>query len=158
MTSSWRKVIPRSFWSLGINIRAWLTHISVANKMRTGYNYQQFVEEISHVSYREALLCFKSHSWWRHQMETFSALLALCGGNSPVTGEFPTQRPVTRIFDVLFHLCLNKRLSKQSQGWWVETPSRWFWRHGNVHRRLRVSVDSWTGWVGRVAEQCVSNI
>ena len=36
-------------------------------------------------------------SWWRHQMETFSALLAICAGNSPVTSEFPAQRPVTRI-------------------------------------------------------------
>ena len=43
-------------------------------------------------------------SWWRHQMETFSALLALCVGNSPVPGEFPTQRPVTRSFDVFFDL------------------------------------------------------
>ena len=42
------------------------------------------------------------HSWWRHQMETFSALLALCAGNSPVNGEFPAQRPVTRSFDVFF--------------------------------------------------------
>ena len=39
-------------------------------------------------------------SWWRHQMETFSALLAICAGNSPVHGEFPAQRPVTRSFDV----------------------------------------------------------
>ena len=39
-------------------------------------------------------------SWWRHQTETFSALLALCAGNSPVTGEFPSQRPVTGSFDV----------------------------------------------------------
>ena len=46
-------------------------------------------------------------------METFSALLALCAGNSPVTGEFPLQRPVTRSFDVFFDLCLNKWLSKQ---------------------------------------------
>ena len=46
-------------------------------------------------------------------METFSALLALCAGNSPVTGEFPTQRPVTRSFDVFYDLRLNKRLSKQ---------------------------------------------
>ena len=37
-------------------------------------------------------------------METFSALLAICEGNSPVTGEFPAQRPVTRSFDVFFHL------------------------------------------------------
>ena len=35
-------------------------------------------------------------TWWRHQMETFTALLAICAGNSPVTGEFPAQRPVTR--------------------------------------------------------------
>ena len=41
--------------------------------------------------------CFK---WWRHQMETFSALLAICEGNSPVTGEFPAQRPVTRSVDI----------------------------------------------------------
>ena len=40
-------------------------------------------------------------------METFSALLALCAGNSPVTGEFPSQRPVTQIFDVFFDLRLN---------------------------------------------------
>ena len=47
-------------------------------------------------------------------METFPALLAICVGNSPVTGEFPAQRPVTRSFDVYFDLRLNKRLSKQS--------------------------------------------
>ena len=41
-------------------------------------------------------------TWWRHQMETFSALLAFCVGKSPVTGEFPTQRPVIRSFGVLF--------------------------------------------------------
>ena len=29
-----------------------------------------------------------------------SALLAICAGNSPVPGEFPAQRPVTRSFDV----------------------------------------------------------
>ena len=39
-------------------------------------------------------------------METFTALLGICAGNSPVTGEFPTQRPVTRGFDVLFDLRL----------------------------------------------------
>ena len=43
-------------------------------------------------------------TWWRHQMETFSALLALCVGNSPVTGGFPPQRQVTRSFDVFFDL------------------------------------------------------
>ena len=41
-----------------------------------------------------------SFSLWRHRMETFSALLALCTPNSPVTGEFLSQRPVTRSFGV----------------------------------------------------------
>ena len=71
-------------------------------------------------------------SWWRHQMETFSALLALCAGNSPVTGEFPAQRPVTQSFDVFFYLRLHKRLCKQSWGWWFETQSSSLWRHCNV--------------------------
>ena len=61
-------------------------------------------------------------------METFSALLALCAGNSPVTGEFSAQRPVTWSFDVFFDLHLNKRSSKQSRGWWSETPPRSSWR------------------------------
>ena len=55
----------------------------------------------------------KGVAWWHHEMETFSASLAICVGNSPVPGEFPTQRPVTWSFDVFFDLRLNKRLSKQ---------------------------------------------
>ena len=43
-------------------------------------------------------------------METFSALLAICARNSPVTGEFPAQRPVTRSFDVFFDLRLKKTI------------------------------------------------
>ena len=70
-------------------------------------------------------------SWWRHQMEAFSALLAICAGNSLVPDEFPAQRPVTRSFDGFFDLRLNKRLSKQSWGWWFQTLSRPLWRHCN---------------------------
>ena len=67
-------------------------------------------------------------SWWRHQMETFSALLALCEGNSPVTGGFPSQRPVTRSSDVLWSA------PEQTVEQTVETPmilypSRSLWRH-----------------------------
>ena len=64
-------------------------------------------------------------------METFSALLAICAGNSPVLGEFPTQMPVTLSFDVFFDLHPNKRLSKQWWGWWFETLSCPLWRHRN---------------------------
>ena len=47
-------------------------------------------------------------------MEAFSALLAICAGNSPVPGEFPAQRPVTWSSEVIFDLRVNERLSKQS--------------------------------------------
>ena len=70
-------------------------------------------------------------SWWRHQIKTFSVLLAICAGNSPVTGEFPAHRPVTRSFDVFFDLHLNKRLSKQSWCWWFEALSHPLWHHNN---------------------------
>ena len=56
---------------------------------------------------RDAIFLVRSHSWWRHQIETFSALLAICARNSPVSGEFPAQRPVTLSFDVFFDLRLN---------------------------------------------------
>ena len=59
------------------------------------------------------------------------ALLAIYAGKSPVPGEFPVQRPVTRSFDVFFDLRLNKRLSKQWWCWWFVTPSRPLWRHCN---------------------------
>ena len=71
-------------------------------------------------------------------METFSALLAICAGKSPAPGELPTQRPVTQSFDVFFDLRLNKRLSKQSWGWWFETLSCPLWRHCN---------DTGTKWI-----------
>ena len=65
-------------------------------------------------------------------METFTASLAFCARNSSVTGEFPAQRPVTRNIDISFDLRLNKRLSKQSWGWWFEVRWRSWWRHCNV--------------------------
>ena len=79
----------------------------------------------------ESVFVKSAFTWWRHQMESFSALLAICAGNSPATGEFPAQRPVTQSFDVFFDLHLNKRLSEQRWGWWFETPSRPLWRHYN---------------------------
>ena len=71
-------------------------------------------------------------SWWRHQKETFSALLALCEGIPPVTGGFPSERSVTLSFDAFFDLRRNKRLSKQSRRRWFETPSPSLWRQCNV--------------------------
>ena len=90
------------------------------------YRYSIIWESSLYSIFRKMCTWF---SWWRHQMETFSALLALCVGNSPVTGEFPSQRPVLRSFDVFFDLRLNKRLSKQWWARWFETPSRSLWRY-----------------------------
>ena len=78
-------------------------------------------------------------------METFSALLAFCAGNSPVTGEFPSQRPVTRSFNVFFDLRPNKCFSKQSWCWRFETPSCPLWRHCNVLVRPNYSVSAGEG-------------
>ena len=84
---------------------------------------------------------FHTTPWWRHQIETFSALLAIYAENSPVTGKFPSQKPVTRSFDIFIDLRLNKPLSKQSWGWWFETLSRPLWRHCYVVTyKGRVSV------------------
>ena len=84
-------------------------------------------------------------TWWRHQMETFSALLGICAGNSPASGEFPAQRPVTRSFDVFFDLRRIEQLNKQPWGWWFETLSRPSWRHYNdisLTRQFRSQVES----------------
>ena len=91
-----------------------------------------YVSRISHTFCAFIICSFFLVSWWRHQMEIFSALLAICVGNSPVNGEFPAQRPVTRSFGVFFDLQMNERLSKQSWGWWFEEPSRPFWCLSNV--------------------------
>ena len=85
--------------------------------------------------------------WWRHQMETFAALLAIHAGNSPVIGEFPAQRPVTWSFDVFFNLHQNERLSKQSWGWWIEMPWRPLLRHSN-------DGISWTGNITTAPAKC----
>ena len=115
-------------------------------------------------------------SWWHPQMETYSALLAICAGNSPATSEFPSQRPVTWSFDVFFDLRLNKRLSKQSWGWSLETPLRSLWRHCNdgpewsaVAWKSYMNIMRWKlhGWYfaynilthwGRVMHKCVSKL
>ena len=80
-------------------------------------------------------------TWWHHQIKAFSVLLALCAGNSLVTGEFPAQWPVTQSFDVFFDLRLNKGLSKHLWGWRFEMPSCSLWRHCNAHGSILGSYD-----------------
>ena len=69
-------------------------------------------------------------AWWRHQMQTLSELLALCAGNSPATGEFPAQRPVTRSFDVFFAWVNNREAGDLGRHRALHdvtwTPWRWY--------------------------------
>ena len=125
-------VLPIKLWNTGSG--EIFSFVKLTNKMSTVRGQQHSFlltngcswESVEHRStwystkyvYGIVLFC-----WWRHQVETFSALLVLCSGNSPATGEFPSQRPLTRSFDAFFDPCLNKRLSTQSGGWWFETPS-----------------------------------
>ena len=105
------------------------------------------MDELRYILRKLYLICEVVRPWikrkvsyindtWRalqvHQMETFSALLVLCAGNSPVIGEFPAQRTSNAKFDVFFDLRLNRRLSKQLRGWRFETPSGSLWRHRNA--------------------------
>ena len=85
----------------------------------------EFMKPLFSTTYSRIFLSrrWTQKTWCRHQMETFSGLLAICAGNSPVPDEFPTQRLETRSFDVFFDMRLNKPLSKQSWGWWFETLS-----------------------------------
>ena len=94
-------------------------------------------------SHADKAVIHKQSSWWRHQMETFSTLLPLCA----VTGEFPSQRRVTRSFDVFFDPRLNKRLSKQSRRWWFKTPCHSLWRHCNVGAQLCERGHPRDGWI-----------
>ena len=97
-------------------------------------------------------------------METFSVLQSICAGKSPVTGEFPAQRPATRSSDIFFDMCLNKRLSKKSRCWWFEMLSRPLGRHckdisilqtrgikQSNKRHTRVNIRSWN-LVGKLRE------
>ena len=78
-------------------------------------------------------------SWWRHQMKTISVLLALCAGNSPVVGEFPSQRPVTRSLCVFFDLRKNK--------WMNEQPCCRRMRRHRTHYDVTVIVLIYCGYI-----------
>ena len=58
------------------------------------------------------------YSWWHHQMETFSVLLALCEGNPLVTCGFCHKASDTEL-SCFLDLHLNKWLSKQLRSQWI---------------------------------------
>ena len=97
-----------------------------------------------------ALWCGCFWQLYRNPMMTssnghiFRVTAPLWGEFTGPRGEFPSQRPVTRRFDVFFDLRLNNRLNKQSWGWWFETPSRSLWRHCNALGLLHRHRDNHT--------------
>ena len=107
---------------------------------------------MSNINYSSASWFQRQFSWttvevkasrWRHQMETFSAFLALCAGNSPVTGEFPHKGQWRGALMFSLICDLTKRFSKQSRGWWFGTPSRSLWRHCNDGRVIAPHSCMW---------------
>ena len=127
------------FWNLsGVRLGSYDVHahfLQIVNPCRAGF-----------IWWNEYIFSFPVIAWWRHEMETFSVSLALCEENPPVTGGFPSQRLVTRIFDVFF-VCLDERLSKQSRRRWFDTPSRSLWRHSNAS----ALIGHWL-WISVIAE------
>ena len=74
--------------------------------------------------------------WWSMMTSSNGNIFRVTGhlcGEFTGPGEFPAQKPVTQSFDVFFDLRLNKRLSKQSWGWWSETLLSPLWRHRNAN-------------------------
>ena len=100
-----------------------------------------------HRAHYDVTVMRNSRAEQRMMTSSFSALLAICARNSPVNGEFPSQRPVTRSFDVFYDLRLNKRLSKQVWGWWFETLLRPLWRHCNEDKKINQDIDQKLIWV-----------
>ena len=107
-------------------------HVS---RWRKGVRLQKSMESrgIWWVCVDDSCLClvtrvpFTLHMMTSSNGNIFRVTGPLCGEFTG-PGEFTTQRPVTRSFDVFFSLRLNERLSKQPWGWWFETPSRPLWR------------------------------
>ena len=108
----------------------WIHHERLHNHNKAKHNKNRV-----HISWDILYI----HIWqpWESFMMTssngniFRVTGPLCGEFAG-PGEFPTQRLVTRSFDVYFDLRLNKRLCKQSWGWWFETLLCPLWRHSNV--------------------------
>ena len=74
-------------------------NITVASHGRHGVSNQRQLQTENHST---LFALYLRNDWWRHQMKALSALLAICAGNSPVSGDFPAQRPVARSFDLFF--------------------------------------------------------
>ena len=120
----WSSLKCHLCWALVLFfILGWTTrfHINLNNPLNKQYRYRWY-DELWHS--RVLIMMTSSNG------NIFRVTGPLCGEFTG-PGEFPTQRPVTRSFDVFFDLRPNKKLSKQPWGWWFETQSWLLWRHCN---------------------------
>ena len=125
--SLWRHCNGYRWWWVTSTNQPWRTGVLEIDKYRSTTKHNKAWTVATFPGMHRISVAHDDVIKWK----LFSVLLALCAGNSLVTGEFPSQRPVSRSFDVFFDLHLNKRLSKQSRCWWFKTPSRSLWHHCN---------------------------
>ena len=108
-----------------------IVHDLFRNELHTASVIGKFRIRVSFIMYASLLMMTSSNG-------NISRVTDHLCGEFTGPGEFPTQRPVTRSFDVYFDLRPNKWLSKQSWVWWFETLSYSLWRHRNVNGRIQV--------------------
>ena len=106
------------------------TVVSILNHSSSSLVFHIHLLELSFCMY--SLIFNTVVSCWRDRMKTFSVLLVLCEGNSPVTGEFPSQRPATRSSDLFFDLRLNNG--------WVNSREAGDWRCHRAHYDVTVII------------------
>ena len=80
------KIVFRIAWSLW-NLTD--TSAAVPPMCMSNFKYEYSNYQIRSFESSRDLTIRRLIAWWRHQMETFSALLALCAGNSPVPVNSP---------------------------------------------------------------------
>ena len=86
-------------------------------------------------------------------METFSVLLVICAGNSPVPGEFPAQRPATRSFDVFFELRPNKSRVNNGEAGDLRRQKNWKLMTGAVWKETKAIDSQKSGWSMKIDEK-----
>ena len=135
-------MISRSIKVLCHGLRVFAITIKLAlqrHKLRERYggsNHQPL--------FAQQLVQQKTPLQWKYHRSTSPVLCMMTSSNGNIfrvtghlCGEFTGHRgiPRTKASDAelwcYLDLHLNKRLSKQSWGWWFETLSRSLWRHGN---------------------------
>ena len=110
-----------------ILVRVFITNTTKLLKNPFGENFSVFPKTFK--------LPITDNPWWRHQMETFSALLAFCAGNSPVPVNSPHKGQWRGALMFFLVYALTNDWVNKSWDWWSETPSRPLCRHSNAQGR-----------------------